>query len=117
MEIRNIEWLTWGQQLLAISQNGLAFTKDQFDRERFENIQKIAKEILTVQTDTPIERLSMIISEEKGYATQKVDVRGGVFKDNKVLLVRERSDGLWTIPGGYCDVGDSPSKHHHQPAS
>lgn len=102
-------WIAWARNLLAISQNGLTFTKDPFDRERFEEIEKIAKEILSVQTDTPLERLNGMFSGEKGYATPKVDVRGGVFKGDKILLVREISDGLWTLPGGWSDVDDSPS--------
>ncbi len=105
---KHADWLSWGRNLLAISQNGLTFTKDPFDRERFEEVEKLAKEMLSVQTDTPLERLNGMFSGEKGYATPKVDVRGGVFRDGKILLVREISDGLWTLPGGWSDVGDSP---------
>ena len=46
---------------------------------------------------------------DAGYATPKVDVRGVVFQDGKILLVQERSDGMWTLPGGWADVGDSPA--------
>ncbi len=106
---KHADWLTWGRNLLAIAQNGLAFTKDPFDRERFEQIKEIAKLMLSVQTDMPLELLDRIFCDEKGYATPKIGVRGGVFREDKLLLVREVSDGLWTVPGGWCDVGDSPS--------
>ncbi len=43
-----------------------------------------------------------------GYATPKVDVRGSVFRDDQILLVKERADGLWTLPGGWADVNESP---------
>lgn len=44
-----------------------------------------------------------------GYATPKVDVRAVAFRDSKLLLVKEREDGWWTLAGGWADVGDSPS--------
>ena len=90
MQNNDAVWLTWGRNLLAIAKNGLTFTKDQFDRERFVEIEKIAKDIISVKTNMAPERLEMVLVHEKGYTTPKVDVRGGVFRDNKVLLVRER---------------------------
>jgi 8-oxo-dGTP pyrophosphatase MutT (NUDIX family) len=51
-----------------------------------------------------------LFENQSGYATPKVDVRGVVFRDDKLLLVQERSDGLWTLPGGWADVNDSPSE-------
>ncbi len=107
---KHADWLVWGRNLLSISQNGLTFTKDPFDRERFEAIGKIAKEMLSVHTNTPLERLDGMFFGEKGYATPKIDVRGALFQDDKILLVREIADGLWTLPGGWSDVGDTPSE-------
>ena len=109
MLLKPPDWLGWSRNLLAIAQNGLAFTKDPFDRERFVAIEQIAKEMIAGHSDLPFERLERIFSGENGYATPKVDVRGGVFQGDKVLLVREISDGLWTLPGGWSDVGDTPS--------
>jgi ADP-ribose pyrophosphatase YjhB (NUDIX family) len=65
--------------------------------------------ILTSELDVAPGHLQSLWKGDEGYATPKVDVRGGVFKDDRVLLVRERSDGKWTLPGGWVDVGDSPS--------
>jgi ADP-ribose pyrophosphatase YjhB (NUDIX family) len=101
--------LQWARKVQAIAQNGLEFSRDTFDRDRFEQLQQLVTTILTSElTITPGE-LKGLWKGDEGYATPKVDVRGGVFEQDKVLLVRERSDGKWTLPGGWVDVGDAPS--------
>jgi ADP-ribose pyrophosphatase YjhB (NUDIX family) len=104
------KWLKWAKQLQALSQNGLTYAKDPFDRERYEQIQHIAAEMLAEQAGAKTEDVLDLFSREKDYATPKVDVRGAVFKDSKILLVKERSDGKWSLPGGWADVGESPSE-------
>ena len=99
----------WARKVQAIAQNGLAFTQDPFDRERYQQLQQLVTQILETQLDMPLERASAFWEGEHGYATPKVDVRGAVFTDARVLLVRERSDGCWTLPGGWVDVNDAPS--------
>jgi ADP-ribose pyrophosphatase YjhB (NUDIX family) len=101
--------LTWARKVQAIAQNGLHFTQDQFDRERFTQLQDLASSILAAELDIPLGKAKAFWDKEEGYATPKVDVRGGVFDGDKVLLVRERSDGGWTLPGGWVDVNDAPS--------
>jgi len=101
--------LEWARKVQAIAQNGLAFTHDPFDRERFEQLQALVSQILTSELDITPGQLAEIWKGEERYATPKVDVRGGVFQQDTVLLVRERSDGKWTLPGGWVDVGDGPS--------
>lgn len=96
--------------LFAIAQNGLLFTKDPFDKERYLQIKKIAASILAEKSTLSPDIIIDLFSCEKGYATPKVDVRGAVFKDDKILLVRERSDQLWTLPGGWIDINESPSE-------
>lgn len=96
--------------LLAIAQNGLFFTKDVFDKERYLQIQKIAASIVTEKSSLNFDEILDLFSCEKGYATPKLDVRGAVFKDNKILLVKEISDQLWTLPGGWVDINESPSE-------
>jgi ADP-ribose pyrophosphatase YjhB (NUDIX family) len=101
--------LQWARKVQAIAQNGLEFTRDTFDRDRFEQLQQLVTTILTSElTITPGE-LKGLWKGDEGYATPKVDVRGGVFEQDRVLLVRERCDGKWTLPGGWVDVGDAPS--------
>lgn len=101
--------LQWARKVQAIAQNGLQFTKDPFDRERYEQLQELVTAILTSEVNITPGELQGLWRGDEGYATPKVDVRGGVFKDGRVLLVRERSDGKWTLPGGWVDVGDPPA--------
>jgi ADP-ribose pyrophosphatase YjhB (NUDIX family) len=101
--------LQWARKVQAIAQNGLEFTRDTFDRDRFEQLQQLVTTILTSELAVTPGELEGLWRGDEGYATPKVDVRGGVFEQDKVLLVRERSDGKWTLPGGWVDVGDAPS--------
>ena len=103
-------WLTWARKLQAIGQNGLAYSKDPFDLERFEELRELALEILQNYTDSDLPRIRDLFAGEHGHATPKVDVRGVVFNEDAILLVRERADGKWTLPGGWVDVNESPSE-------
>jgi len=105
-------WLSRAKRLQAIASTGLYFCKDDFDRERFEEIASIANAMLADLADVPITRIPGLISDfAKGYATPKVDVRGALIEESKILLVREKSDGRWTLPGGFADVGRSASEN------
>jgi ADP-ribose pyrophosphatase YjhB (NUDIX family) len=102
--------LSWARELQAISQNGIAYAVNDYDLQRYKQLQKIASEIMA-DGDPNISPLQVaeFFSREQGHATPKVDVRAGVFRDGRILLVREISDGGWTLPGGWADVGDEPS--------
>ncbi len=102
------KWIEWAQRLAALSQSGLAYTQNPFERERYEEARSIAAEMMSALTEDEPARLGALFAEERGYATPKVDVRGVVFRQGKLLLVREKRDGLWTLPGGWADVGDTP---------
>jgi ADP-ribose pyrophosphatase YjhB (NUDIX family) len=111
-EFMEPKWLTYGKRLQAIASTGLHFTRDQFDRERYEEVQAIANEMLAALANVPVERIEGLVSEHaRGYVTPKVDVRGALVEGNAILLVRELSDGLWTLPGGFADVGLSPARN------
>lgn len=101
--------LDWARKVQAIAQNGLAFTKDPFDRERYTQLTDLVASVLASELDIPLARAKGFWEGDEGYVTPKVDVRGGIFEDGHVLLVRERSDGRWTLPGGWVDINDSPS--------
>jgi ADP-ribose pyrophosphatase YjhB (NUDIX family) len=104
-------WLKWGRALQTMAQNGLAYTQNPFDIERYEQLRLIAAEILAAHSDTEPEVLAELFAGEMGYATPKVDVRGAAFQDGRILLVRELLDhGRWTLPGGWADLTDSPSE-------
>lgn len=98
------------QELKAIAQTGLAYTKDPYDRKRYERLQILIFQLLESHLATKPQNLNDIFFEEKGYQTPKVDVRGSVFSGNKILLVKERSDKKWTLPGGWADINESPSQ-------
>jgi ADP-ribose pyrophosphatase YjhB (NUDIX family) len=99
------------RSLHALARTGLHFCRDEYDRERYEQIERIAAELLAGGAALTPEELQQAWGRETGYVTPKVEVRGAVFRpgDGKVLLVRETADGLWTLPGGWADVNDSPA--------
>lgn len=101
--------LEWARRLQAIAQNGLHFTKDAYDRARFEQVRAIAAEMLAGHID-PADAVAAF-SLESGYATPKVDTRAVVLHDGRLLLAREAMDGLWSLPGGWADPGESPAQN------
>ncbi|CDQ41208.1 MULTISPECIES: NUDIX hydrolase [Virgibacillus] len=105
------QWLKWAQRIQALSQAGLTFSRDAFDRERYEELRKISKEMMALQSELTMQQLNLLFDKEQGYPTPKVDVRGVVFKDNTILMVREKMDDKWSLPGGFCEVGLSPSEN------
>ncbi|MBN1347247.1 MAG: NUDIX hydrolase [Phycisphaerae bacterium] len=105
------KWLEWARSLQAISQTGLHYAQNEYDRERYEAIREIGAEILAGHAGVDKQGVLELWSKENGYATPKVDVRGVVFRDDGILLVRETLDeGRWTLPGGWADVNESPSE-------
>jgi len=107
---QNPRWLDWAQKISALAQSGLAYSRNPFEIERYRAIQQIAAEMLTVEGKIPLETVQDLLDGEGGYATPKLDIRGVVFKDNRILLVKELADGGWTLPGGFVDVGEPPSR-------
>ena len=103
-------WLDWARELQALAQTGLTYNKDPFDVQRYEALRQIAAEIVAAHTAVAPQYVHELFFREAGHATPKVDVRGAVFREDALLFVRERSDGLWTLPGGWADVGESASE-------
>ncbi|MFD1849492.1 NUDIX hydrolase [Oceanobacillus bengalensis] len=104
------KWLEWAKQLRSIAQAGLTYSKDVYDLERFELIKNISIEMLSLHTDVSKTVIRDLFDNETGYATPKVDIRSVVFQDNKILMVRENTDGNWSLPGGWGDIGLTPSE-------
>jgi 8-oxo-dGTP pyrophosphatase MutT (NUDIX family) len=104
------DWLNWARTIQALAQTGLAFTENPFDRERYTKLAALAVEIYAAHTGESPAALEAWFAVQPGYATPKVDVRGCCFRDGQVLMVRERSDGRWCLPGGWADVGDLPAE-------
>ena len=104
-------WMRWVKALQAISQTGLHFAKEEYDRRRYREIGQIAAEMLARHSTLTEEEVVALHASEFGYATPKVDVRGVAFQGDKILLVREIADaGRWTLPGGWADVNETPSE-------
>ena len=105
--------LDWARRLQALAQTGLTYASDPYDVERYEAIRRMAAEMASPEgTEAGAAELERAFERETGYATPKVDVRGVVFDaEGRMLLVRERSDGKWTLPGGWADVGASPAEN------
>ena len=104
------KWLDWAKQLQSIAQAGLTYSKDIYDIERFEQIRAISIDMLSQQTKMEHTVIRELFANETGYATPKVDIRAVVFQNNKILMVRENTDGVWSLPGGWADIGLTPSE-------
>ncbi|HNQ90387.1 MAG TPA: NUDIX hydrolase [Verrucomicrobiota bacterium] len=104
------QWLDWCRRLQAIAQNGLCFARDPHDVERYTAIREIAAGMLSRGSGLDVALVRGVLEKETGYATPKVDVRGVVFRGDQLLLVRERAEGRWTLPGGWADPCESPAE-------
>ena len=102
--------LDWARKIQAIAHNGLLYSQDSFDRERYQKLEELAESIVAAKLDLSLQEVKALWVPQNGYETPKVDVRGAVFRDDAILLVRERSDGKWSLPGGWVDVNDSPAE-------
>lgn len=105
----NLHWLKWVRSLQTIAQAGLTYTQNPFDLERYHQIQGLAAEMLSGGMPEYQETAQQLLQAERGYATPKLDARGVVFQDGQIMLVKELSDGCWTLPGGWVDLNEPPS--------
>jgi ADP-ribose pyrophosphatase YjhB (NUDIX family) len=103
-------WLPIARELQAMAQTGLAFSTDRFDLQRYERLRELAAQLMAEGSGGDAEKILELFKLDSGYATPKVDVRGAAFVRGKVLMVREISDGNWTLPGGWADVNQSASE-------
>lgn len=104
------KWLAWAKQIQSIAQAGLTYTRDDYDYERYIELRQLSAEILETYTEYDMKTIQELFTNETGYQTPKVDIRAAVIKDGKILLVKEKADGKWSIPGGWGDVGFSPAE-------
>lgn len=109
MSYQTPKWLGWAQEIFSLSQSGLTYSGNQYDIERYKRLQEITAEIIANQSEISREIVLESFSMQAGYITPKIDVRGAVIRDNKILLVQERADGSWAMPGGWADLGNTPA--------
>lgn len=101
------EWTKYLEEVLSVAQNGLTFSKNEYDIARFHSLRESTVRLLSCGIQGNRERIRAWVALDSNYATPKIDVRGIVLEGDRVLLVREASDDQWTLPGGWCDVGES----------
>jgi len=104
------QWLNWAREIQQLSQTGLAFAVTEYEKQRYKRLIEITTEIVEHHTSLEKEAVEKVMMKQPGYATPKIDIRAAVMKDDKILLVQERSDERWAMPGGWADVGDIPSE-------
>lgn len=110
MSAARARWHDWTRRLQHVADTGLAYARDPYDVQRYLAVRTVAAELAAHHTGgDPQELMSALASDGAGHPTPKVDVRAAAFRDGRVLLVRERVDGLWTLPGGWVDTGDAPA--------
>jgi ADP-ribose pyrophosphatase YjhB (NUDIX family) len=103
------KWLDWSRRLQAVAQTGLTYALNQYDVDRYEAVREVAAEMMAEGWGGDVAPIRELLAAEAGYATPKVDLRAVVFREERILLVREREDGGWSLPGGWADVGESPA--------
>lgn len=103
------KWIEWAREIFSLSQAGLAYSKNEFDLARYKRLQEITAEMIEDQSDVSKESALESFSMQAGYITPKIDVRGAVVRDGRILLIQERTDGKWAMPGGWADLGDAPA--------
>lgn len=103
------KWLDWAREIFSLSQSGLTYSNNEYDRERYKRLQEITAEIIASQSEIPKESVLDGFSMQAGYITPKIDVRGAVVQDGQILLIQERADGKWAMPGGWADLGNAPA--------
>jgi ADP-ribose pyrophosphatase YjhB (NUDIX family) len=104
------KWLEWATELQSIAQAGLTFGENQYDRDRYQQIRDLSVNILQEYTEMDHNKIRDLFASETGYQTPKVDIRAAVFNEEKILLVNEKIDGKWSLPGGWADVNSSVSE-------
>lgn len=104
------QWLTWARELQAIGQTGLTYSKNPYDRANYQRVMEIAAEVVAKVQSVPLEDALQPFEIQPGYATVKVDVRAAVVREGRILLVQEKADNCWAMPGGWADVGEIPSE-------
>lgn len=107
---KGLRWLDWAREIQALAQTGRHYSENFYQTGRYDRLTEIAAEIISEHSELSHEGVTQTFLDQTGYATPRVDVRGAVFRNDRLLLVRESQDGGWTMPGGWADVGDVPSE-------
>jgi len=109
MNHQTSKWLDWAREIFSLSQSGVTYSENPNDVERYRRLQEITAEMIASQSQFPKQAVLDSFSMQAGYITPKVDVRGAVVRDGRILLIQEGADSRWAMPGGWADLGNSPA--------
>lgn len=109
MKTQSPKWMEWAREIFSLSQSGITYSGNQYDIDRYRRLQEITAEMIANQSEMQKESVLESFSMQAGYITPKVDVRGAVVRGSKILLIQERADNKWAMPGGWADLGNSPA--------
>lgn len=105
------DFVKYLQRMIALTDTGLTFTKDRFDRERYEDLRSLLSEMLNQASDLDAEEVAEVLKPTSAYATPLMDVRAWIVEDEKICLVRGQGENDWALPGGFGEVGYSPTEN------
>ena len=109
--MKTSDFVKYLQRMIAITDTGLTFTKDPFDRERYEDLRVLLSEMLDQASDLDVEEVAEVLKPTFAYATPLMDVRAWIVEDEKICLVRGQGENDWALPGGFGEVGYSPTEN------
>ena len=109
MDSQPPKWMEWAREIFSLSQAGLTYSRNEFDLERYKRLQEITAEMIASQSELTKESVLESFSMQAGYTTPKIDVRGAVVREGRILLIQERMDRRWAMPGGWADLGNAPA--------
>ncbi|MDG8860488.1 NUDIX hydrolase [Streptococcus pneumoniae] len=109
--MKTSDFVKYLQRMIAITDTGLTFTKDPFDRERYEDLRSLLSEMLNQALDLDAEEVAEVLKPTSAYATPLMDVRAWIVEDEKICLVRGQGENDWALPGGFGEVGYSPTEN------
>ncbi len=109
--MKTSDFVKYLQRMIALTDTGLTFTKDPFDRERYEDLRSLLSEMLNQASDLDAEEVAEVLKPTSAYATPLMDVRAWIVEDEKICLVRGQGENDWALPGGFGEVGYSPTEN------
>ena len=109
--MKTSDFVKYLQRMIALTDTGLTFTKDPFDRERYEDLRSLLSEMLNQASDLDAEEVAEVLKPTSAYATPLMDVRAWIIEDEKICLVRGQGENDWALPGGFGEVSYSPTEN------
>ena len=109
--MKTSDFVKYLQRMIALTDTGLTFTKDPFDRERYQDLRSLLSEMLNQASDLDAEEVAEVLKPTSAYATPLMDVRAWIIEDEKICLVRGQGENDWALPGGFGEVGYSPTEN------